>query len=390
MTSINKFLVLLISITLCVNMVRGQESSHFTIHGTLKNFKIMPEKVFLIYPDYENKKPDSSAVINGKYQFSGNIGDDAIMLTLTYGPEPDPMSDTFDLKALLIITKGETNIVSDGTISNVTETGASGKAFDDYKLYSKQYFKDIYNYLAEKKSLEYLTRLSYRQKVYTEFVEKTKKHDIESYNFIIRNPHSAINPLLAHELPGPPAWGLNNLKTDTLINILSAGNNKSKVRTATLTSLGNKAKEFAAKQATSAGRPAPDFSQNDVNGNPVKLSSFRGKYVLIDFWASWCAPCRAENPNVVKVYAKYHDKNFEILGVSLDGENGKDAWEAAIKKDGLTWPQVSDLKGWKNEAAKIYTVTAIPQNFLVDPDGKIIATNLRGDDLEKALEKYLK
>ncbi|MBB6271885.1 peroxiredoxin [Pedobacter cryoconitis] len=135
---------------------------------------------------------------------------------------------------------------------------------------------------------------------------------------------------------------------------------------------------------------APDFTQNDVNENPIKLSSFKGKFVLIDFWASWCKPCRAENPNVIKAYAKYKDKNFEILGVSLDEETGKTAWIEAIKKDGITWPQVSDLKGWKNEAAKLYAIKSIPQNFLIDPSGKIIATNLRGEELEKALDKFLK
>ena len=138
-------------------------------------------------------------------------------------------------------------------------------------------------------------------------------------------------------------------------------------------------------KATGVGAIAPDFTQNDTLGNPLKLSSLRGNYVLVDFWASWCGPCRAENPNIVKAYAKYRQKGFEILGVSLDAEKDKDKWLKAIQKDGLTWPQVSELKGWGAEVAQVYVIKAIPQNFLLDPSGKIIAKNLRGEALEKKL-----
>jgi len=139
---------------------------------------------------------------------------------------------------------------------------------------------------------------------------------------------------------------------------------------------------------TAVGNPAPDFVQNDVSGKPVSLASFKGKYVLVDFWASWCGPCRAENPNVVKAYQKYHPKGFEILGVSLD--NAKDKWTAAIQKDKLNWTQVSDLLGWKNSVAALYGVQAIPMNFLVDKEGKIAGKSLRGDDLEKKLAETFK
>jgi peroxiredoxin len=140
-------------------------------------------------------------------------------------------------------------------------------------------------------------------------------------------------------------------------------------------------------ERTAIGHQAPDFTQNDMNGKPVALSSFKGKYVLVDFWASWCGPCREENPAVVKAYRQYHTKGFAILGVSLDEK--KDKWAEAVRKDRLEWMQVSDLKGWQNSAAELYGVKGIPMNYLLDKDGKIIARGLRGEELEKKLEELV-
>lgn len=139
-----------------------------------------------------------------------------------------------------------------------------------------------------------------------------------------------------------------------------------------------------------AGAKATDFTQNDLNDKPFTLSSLRGKYVLVDFWASWCVPCRAENPNVVKAYNTLKGKNFEIVGVSLDYPGGKAVWAEAVKKDGLPWIHVSDLKGWKNEVAVLYGINSVPQNLLINPEGVIIAKNLRGEDLTEKLKALIK
>jgi peroxiredoxin len=137
------------------------------------------------------------------------------------------------------------------------------------------------------------------------------------------------------------------------------------------------------------GTAAIDFTQPDTTGTPVSLSSFRGKYVLVDFWASWCGPCRAENPNVVDNFNKFREKNFTVLGVSLDRPGGKDNWISAIHRDNLTWTHVSDLQFWNNAAAQLYRVQSIPFNMLIDPEGKIIAKNLRGDMLRTKLCEVL-
>src|SRR5215203_660201 len=147
--------------------------------------------------------------------------------------------------------------------------------------------------------------------------------------------------------------------------------------------------EQQAAPASWVNKSAPDFTLPDVNGKPVSLSSFKGKYVLVDFWASWCGPCRQENPTVVSAFQKFKDKNFTILGVSLDRPGQKENWVKAINDDNLAWTHVSDLKFWDSMVVNMYGIDGIPFNVLVDPAGKIIAERLRGEDLEKKLNEVL-
>ncbi|TKC07044.1 TlpA disulfide reductase family protein [Pedobacter frigoris] len=144
---------------------------------------------------------------------------------------------------------------------------------------------------------------------------------------------------------------------------------------------------LAVLKHSAIGEQMPDFTQPDTEGKPVKLSDFKGKYVLVDFWASWCHPCRAENPNVLKAYGQYKDKGFTVLGISLDDK--AERWKKAIEEDQMPWTQVSDLKGFKNEVSSYYGINAIPSTLLIDPRGKIIAKDLRGKALHRKLEELL-
>lgn len=211
-------------------------------------------------------------------------------------------------------------------------------------------------------------------------IKKTwTKRDSLKYAFIKKYPQSYFSLEALIELSGKD---IDVQKIEPMFAKLSAPLRNSKEGLAF-------AKRLYDKGPTSVGAVAPDFEQPNAQGNKVKLSDFKGRYVLLDFWASWCGPCRAENPEVVKAFNAYKDKSFTVLGVSLDKEDKRDAWQQAIVKDGLVWTQVADLKGWDNSAAKLYDVHAIPQNYLIDPAGKIVAKNLRGKALHAKLKELL-
>ena len=205
-----------------------------------------------------------------------------------------------------------------------------------------------------------------------------KKAAGEFEQFITAHPNSYISPLAIyrhHQLTA------DNDKLEAMYNKLPAATQQASIG-AYLATLIKESKK------NPIGKPLANFSQADAEGKEVSLSSFRGKYVLVDFWASWCGPCRQENPNIVATYQKYKSKNFTVLGVSLD--KAKAPWLEAIKADGLTWTHLSDLKGWNNAVAQQFEIFSIPQSFLLDPNGNIVGKNLRGPALEAKLASLIK
>jgi peroxiredoxin len=368
----------------------AQTSDTFTINGKLGTTGA-PAKVYLIYQLGANNVVDSANVANGTFSFTGSLLNPvnatlaldykgiglAKYVQLNYA-DGGPSKTADDLN--LFLEKGTITINSKDSISKAQITG-SPLNDDNRKLTSQLAVinKKAQALMTEAKAAtpEQQKAPDFQSRMQARYKNIQAEQKAALKNFITNNPNSYLS-LLAINSVGGPAPDPNEI--EPLFNGLSQSLKD--------TEAGKNLKHgIDGLKVTAIGAVAPDFIQNDVNGAPVKLSSFRGKYVLLDFWASWCGPCRQENPNVVRNYNKYKAKNFTVVGVSLDKPEGKSAWLDAIKNDGLDWTQVSDLKFWNNAAAALYQVSSIPQNYLIDPNGKIIAKNLRGEDLDAKLQE---
>ncbi|MFT3678526.1 MAG: TlpA disulfide reductase family protein [Chitinophagaceae bacterium] len=216
-----------------------------------------------------------------------------------------------------------------------------------------------------------------------------------SYDAIDRsaNPALAIFELGYYEsTAGGTNYGLARMDADKLksvMNTITTSYPDHKVAAAVKANI-NKSLQAQATSVSWVGKEAPDFTMPDANGKEVSLSSFRGKYVLVDFWASWCMPCRQENPNVVSAFQRFKERNFTVLGVSLDQPGQRDKWLKAVMDDKLTWTQVSDLQYWNSKVVKLYGFEGIPYNVLVDPKGIVVAEGLRGSQLGLKLAELLR
>lgn len=383
------FLILLPSLVFAQGQSgdKGSKGKSFKLSGKTGNLAFSPEWIYLQYRSGGEWKTDSVKPGKGSYKFSGTI-DEASMarLRVKYADtEPGkkvPLVGKRDV-ASIYLQPGKISVTSVDSFSNVKVKGSA--AHNEYsKLMAKakpfeEKMEPLYSLYSQ---FSRAKEVSARERVEAMIDSLDKLKSEKVYGEYIRaNPSSPIAVFALQQYAG---WDIDAAKVEPLFNTLSETNKNLPSAIEFKTNL-----DIAKK--TGIGQYAMDFTQNDTAGVPVSLSSFKGRYLLIDFWASWCGPCRAENPNLVKVFNKYKSKGFHILGVSLDRPGQKDRWMKAIYDDKLEWTQVSDLQFWNNEVAKQYGIRAIPQNLLLDPEGKIIAKNIRGEELEtkvaEAIEK---
>ncbi|MCF3108237.1 AhpC/TSA family protein [Niabella sp. CC-SYL272] len=339
-----------------------------------------PNMIYLVH--YETRKmiTDSTEPVNGSFQFTVPVQEPSLSYLRARFARRDEEKGKYRYELLpLFLQPGVTTVTVRDSLKLATVSGsAAHKAYEGYMA-------------AQKPDNDALQRLRRSYVAYREEKNETGMKLVESQMDSVDNhrKEKVVAPYLATHLQSPIAlhvlrdyagYDMDPNKIEPLFKKLPASSK------AAPSGLLMKEKIEKAK-ATSVGNFALNFTQHDTLGHPVSLSSFKGKYVLLDFWASWCGPCRAENPNVVKAFQQYRDKNFTVLGVSLDRADGKEKWLEAIHKDGLTWTHVSDLKFWDNAVAKQYGIEAIPQNLLIDPTGKIIAKNISGEELQAKLKE---
>jgi peroxiredoxin len=351
---------------LCPVIVLAQTGKEFVIEGKLDGFANGTQ--ILLYKNGENTESATATLSNEKFTIRGNV-DEPTLCFLVVGEERP--YEIF-VENRVISFKAEKGDPKDTKVEG-SPSHDEFKSFVDKFVPLSQQLSTLANTINATPPGKNRDQLMSTYNGMHNLVQK------EIDNFINAHRSSYVSPFL---LNATYQFNEDPVMLEDRFRKLSASIRESKA--------GKQLEGFIAESKIGAvGTQSLDFTQPDTLGTPVSLSSFRGKYVLVDFWASWCGPCRDENPNVVNSFKKFNNKNFTVLGVSLDRPGQKSKWLQAIREDNLTWTHVSDLQFWNNAAAQLYRIKGIPQNILVDPNGKIVARNLRGAALEEKLCEIL-
>lgn len=368
-----------LALLLTLSVSAGIAQDKFEINGKLTQAG-KDKKVILSYVNTEGKSVKDSALLkNGTFSISGTtaFGNKAYLSLEAVKKDTAKRREQPDYQQFYL-EKGKYSVK--GTDSMATASISGTKVQADYSEYMTQMgtmpakFRAIsYAFMKARSAKDSTEMKSLQDQAKPLYAKMEATLD----SFIFNHPDSYVTvDLVANEKSAVIDPATFDRYYKPLSSRVLAGFSGQK-----LTAKYDKAKQLAIGKAV-------DFTQTDDKGQEFKLSSLRGKYVLVDFWASWCVPCRAENPNLLKAYNKFKDKNFEIVGISLD--ETRNAWLGAVKHDGMPWIQVSDLKGFKSDVAVKYGISAIPQNFLLNPEGVVIAKNLRGEDVDKKIAEFIK
>lgn len=368
----NKAIILLTGLFISGSIL-AQKTKPFsyTVDGVVKNYK--NNYIYLSHKWDDKIYTDSTKVADGKFKFAGKSQEpNMYWFTFTNNPNNQPI--------IFYMDPGKTtvNMNMDSLGNLAIKGGPSQKDYEEYKAMMMQFQmqqQQIVNEYNTARNNNDMNTMQAKQAEFEKFIP-TVKEGLK--NYIKTHPKSAVSGYVIYAEYANQAFNFTAEETEEGIKALDKSIMETKYGKLA-------ADRLALMRGSAIGNVVYDFKQNTADGKTIKLSDYRGKYLLVDFWASWCGPCRMENPNVVAAYKKYKDKGFTILGVSFDQDKAK--WLSAVEKDQLTWDQVSDLKGWGNEAARIFSISSIPQNILIDKDGKILEKNLRGPALEQKLEE---